>query len=111
MAEHPHAARIQAAAHLSAALAMCDCALEALAEDGIVHADSYVNDARALLRDAADEILEPCAASNVLATVEEVIAIGRSGAFGPPHEDYDRAKIVLAIVDARQDARADEVVA
>lgn len=102
--------RIAAVAHLSAAYALVDCAMEALAEEGITELDRYV-DARAGLRDYADRIMEPYEIANVLLTVEEIIA--NQGFPATTGRSYrvtrnGRAEIIKAIVDVRDAGREDE---
>jgi hypothetical protein len=113
--DHPHAGRIAAVAHLSAALALADCAIDALAEDGIYSPEEQINDARYALRTAADTIMEPCEISNVLETIEEVIQTGalptdRDGPFVRAAWTTRRGRetILRALVDVRQAAKEDE---
>lgn len=124
--EHPHAGRIAAVAHLSAARALIECASTALEEHGVefvyprvkVIAEKFGSELRTL--DAlADEIMEPCEVANVLQTVEEMMATGVSSEVGrallaASHEigayssSQRRERLVRAIVDARQTAKEDE---
>lgn len=98
MSEHPHAGRIAAAAHLSAALALVECAWETLAEDGI-YSPAEQSSIGTELQRVADEIMEPCEIANVLQTVDEVLATGKVAG---------RLEILRVLVDARQAAKDDE---
>jgi hypothetical protein len=102
-------ARIAAAAHLSSARALVDCAREALEEARIeTHGQTEHADALASstweLEQAADVLCEPLGLTNVLQTVEEALA---SGAFvaDPPGQTrtYSTARepIIRALVIAR----------
>lgn len=112
-------ARIAAVAHLSQAWAFVTYAYEALDEAGVerpdraIHAGPVVNP----LSFIADEILEPYGVSNVLRTVEEVLAEGHAFVPGTrvgisvSSNNVDRGSIVRAILGARRAAREDGVVA
>lgn len=103
--------RIAAVAHLSAALALIDCAAEAMEEHGVMFAPERANwisgaltGTRGHLHMLADAIVEPCEIANVLQTVEETIE-----ARGPAPVDHElRAHIVAALVDVRAAAKDDE---
>jgi hypothetical protein len=107
--EHPHQGRIQAVAHLSDMYAKAECAIEALAEDGIFSPGEAIDDARHELVRAADEIVEPFGVANVLQTVEETIVNGNPVPdLGEP--ESIRFQIVMAIVDTADAAREDDPV-
>lgn len=111
MSGHVHAGRIAAAAHLSAAWALIECADEALREDGLQAGVEELGDCNRALAAAADAILEPCEIANVLQTVEEVVALGDDMDRVTGLSDaVDRQAIVRALVDARQAAKDDESV-
>lgn len=117
MSEHPHAGRIAAVAHLSAAYALALCAEQAL-DDHNVADDEYGIAATLSLgeafHDLADHWMEPCGVANVLQTVEEWLANGTRVpsvtmcGVALPAQYTSRPSIVTAIVDARQAAKADE---
>lgn len=103
--------RIAAVAHLSAALALIDCAWDAITDED-VEPDSPEEQrwsrkiawAREAMTEAADTLMEPCEIANVLQTVEETIE-----ARGPAPVDHAlRAHIVAALIDVRQAAKDDE---
>jgi hypothetical protein len=107
MPEHPHEGRLQAVAHLSQMYALADCAKEALAEDGIRSPLAAINDVRAELRRACDEIMEPCELVNVLDQVEDTIANGEDRVeWHPGHGG--RLSIVKALVDQRSAVAVDQ---
>lgn len=116
MTAHPHAGRIAAVAHLSAARALIDCAYEALDEHRITirydpdpDAEDYP-DVRDALDALADDLMRPCEVANVLQTVEEVIAVGAGvrAVTGLDDGPVGRAEIVRGLVDARLAAKEDE---
>jgi hypothetical protein len=117
-------ARVQAVAHLSAARALVECADCALEEAGVPTPEwspqepglTLSSDAIYHLNTMADALMEPYEIARVLDTVEEVVAANgltalpsapsRSGRYISRH---GRAAIVHALIDARADARQDEV--
>lgn len=119
-------ARVQAVSHLSAARALVECADCALEEAGVPTPEWFPDDACAALtlssdviyhlNAMADALMEPYSVARVLDTVEEVVAANgltalpsapsRSGRYISRH---GRAAIVHALIDARADARQDEV--
>lgn len=106
-AEHPHAGRIAAVAHLSAAMALIDCAGDALDEAGIDRS-RYFQRIAVKMEQAADEIMEPCEIANVLQTVEEFVSGETSDLTDVHVTRRGREQIVRALVDARQAAKEDE---
>lgn len=104
--EHPHAGRIAAVAHLSAAYARAMCAEQAL-DDLQTHGDDYAEQLLALgqaFEAAADAIVEPCGIANVLQAVEEVAA-GETADLTNVHVTHrGREQIIRAMIDVAASA-------
>jgi hypothetical protein len=117
-AEETHTGRIEALGHLSAALALIDCALEAIDEQTLepdVPDEAYwsykTGAARVALQEAADKLAEPFEIANVLQTIEEIVEQNGLSIAGTHVTRNGRAAIVRAIVDARAHAKEDETLA